>query len=55
MAWRCSGKSNTALIENLYRADIITSNVVRSAMSLTDRQFYVGKVWIRIIIDAIEF
>jgi len=43
MAWRCSGKSNTALIENLYKADIITSKVVRCAMSLTDRRCYVGK------------
>jgi protein-L-isoaspartate(D-aspartate) O-methyltransferase len=41
MAWRCSGTSNEELIFNLQKAEIVTSDVVRDAMLLTDRGIYV--------------
>lgn len=40
MAWRCSGRSNAELISNLYRAQLITSPVVREAMLAVDRAHY---------------
>lgn len=40
MAWRCSGKSNTALIDNLYKAGIIKSERVCAAMASVDRALY---------------
>jgi len=41
MAWRSSSNSNSGLIEQLKRNDIIKSTVVEQAMLLTDRANYV--------------
>lgn len=39
-AWRCSGRTNAELIQNLYKAQLITSSRVRDAMSTVDRAHY---------------
>lgn len=40
MAWRCSGRSNSELIANLFSAGLISSARVRDAMSTVDRAHY---------------
>ncbi|KAK1056641.1 hypothetical protein LTR74_014754 [Friedmanniomyces endolithicus] len=40
MAWRCSGPTNEALIENLTRNNLITQPRVQRAMLLVDRAHY---------------
>lgn len=40
MAWRCSGRTNTELIANLFNAGLITSPRVRDAMMSVDRAHY---------------
>ncbi|KAJ9604139.1 hypothetical protein H2200_011662 [Cladophialophora chaetospira] len=40
MAWRCSGRTNAELIQNLYTRGLITSPLVRDAMSSVDRAHY---------------
>lgn len=40
MAWRCSGRTNTDLITNLYKAQLIKSERVRTAMASVDRAHY---------------
>ena len=40
MAWRCTGATNADLIQNLFRASLITSPHVRNAMSAVDRAHY---------------
>lgn len=40
MAWRCSGRTNTELISNLYKANLITSDRVRASMTTVDRAHY---------------
>ncbi|CZR57446.1 related to protein-L-isoaspartate(D-aspartate) O-methyltransferase [Phialocephala subalpina] len=40
MAWRCSGNSNSELIENLFKADLIHSPLVKAAMMKVDRAHY---------------
>ncbi|KAH8645783.1 protein-L-isoaspartate O-methyltransferase [Xylariales sp. PMI_506] len=40
MAWRCTGKTNAELVENLYRAGLISSPVVRAAFLGVDRAHY---------------
>lgn len=40
MAWRCSGNSNAELIENLFKAELITSSKVKNAMMKVDRAHY---------------
>ncbi|XP_078494832.1 protein-L-isoaspartate(D-aspartate) O-methyltransferase [Ciona intestinalis] len=42
MAWRCHGKSNLDLINNLRKNGIITHDAVYAGMKLTDRKFYVS-------------
>lgn len=41
MAWRCSGRTNTELITNLYKSSLITTERVRTSMSSVDRAHYV--------------
>lgn len=41
MAWRCSGKTNSELIQNLKESGIIKHHKVFKAMMETDRGFYV--------------
>jgi protein-L-isoaspartate(D-aspartate) O-methyltransferase len=40
MAWRCSGRTNTELIQNLFSSGLITSPIVRDAMLAVDRAHY---------------
>lgn len=40
MAWRCSGTSNTELIENMHRAHLIKSPIVKAAFLRVDRADY---------------
>ncbi|PBP19715.1 protein-L-isoaspartate(D-aspartate) O-methyltransferase [Diplocarpon rosae] len=40
MAWQCSGRTNTELIDNLFKNGLITSSRVRDAMSNVDRAHY---------------
>ncbi|KAF7846185.1 hypothetical protein BT93_L4922 [Corymbia citriodora subsp. variegata] len=40
MAWTCSGSTNTALIENMAREGLITSDRVKKAMLSVDRAHY---------------
>ncbi|KAE8449979.1 hypothetical protein EG329_007118 [Mollisiaceae sp. DMI_Dod_QoI] len=40
MAWRCSGNTNAELIENLFKAELITSSKVKDAMMKVDRAHY---------------
>merc|ERR1711939_684708 len=40
MAWRCGGKTNAELIENLFKNNLITSSRVRDAMLNVDRAHY---------------
>lgn len=40
MAWTCSGRSQTELIENLVKTDIIKTLRVKEAMLATDRSIY---------------
>jgi len=40
MAWRCSGRSNAELINNLFSRGLITAPRVRDAMSAVDRAHY---------------
>ncbi|KAI8924551.1 L-isoaspartyl protein carboxyl methyltransferase [Entophlyctis helioformis] len=40
MAWRCSGASNSELVNNLIRSGIITSKRVEEAMRAVDRGFF---------------
>ncbi|RDA95677.1 hypothetical protein CP533_1257 [Ophiocordyceps camponoti-saundersi (nom. inval.)] len=40
MAWRCSGLSNAALVENLWRHGLITEEVVKEAFLRVDRAHY---------------
>ena len=40
MAWRCSGRTNAELINNLYKANLITSERVRNSMTSVDRAHY---------------
>ncbi|TVY87205.1 putative protein-L-isoaspartate O-methyltransferase [Lachnellula willkommii] len=40
MAWRCSGKTNVELIDNLFKNGLITSARVRDAMMKVDRAHY---------------
>lgn len=39
-AWRCSGRTNAELIQNLYKGQLITTSRVRDAMSSVDRANY---------------
>ncbi|KAL9647162.1 hypothetical protein ABK040_004878 [Willaertia magna] len=41
MAWRCSGKSNANLVENLMHGGLITSSVVKQTMLTVDRAWFV--------------
>ncbi|GAA5825639.1 hypothetical protein JCM11251_000318 [Rhodosporidiobolus azoricus] len=41
MAWRCSGDSNTALVDNLTRAGILSTPRVIQAFKKVDRKYYV--------------
>merc|ERR1712093_939634 len=38
--WRCGGKTNAELIENLFKNNLITSSRVRDAMLNVDRAHY---------------
>lgn len=38
MAWRCSGRTNAELVDNLFEAGIIKSERIRQAMKATDRK-----------------
>lgn len=40
MAWRCSGTTNTELIENLYKSNLITDPRVKEAFLKVDRAKY---------------
>lgn len=40
MAWRCSGKTNATLVDNLYQSGIISSKRVVSAMKSVDRAHF---------------
>ncbi|KAF4592312.1 hypothetical protein GQ602_002611 [Ophiocordyceps camponoti-floridani] len=40
MAWRCSGRSNAALVENLWRNGLITEAAVKEAFLRVDRAHY---------------
>eukprot|EP01063_Lacrimia_lanifica_P006658 TRINITY_DN14173_c0_g1_i1.p2 TRINITY_DN14173_c0_g1~~TRINITY_DN14173_c0_g1_i1.p2 ORF type:complete len:250 (+),score=90.29 TRINITY_DN14173_c0_g1_i1:71-751(+) len=40
MAWRCSGRSNAELIQNLVKGGVITRPAVEQAMLAVDRQHY---------------
>ncbi|CAL3971790.1 hypothetical protein PZA11_005077 [Diplocarpon coronariae] len=40
MAWQCSGRTNTELIDNLFKNGLITSSRVRDAMAKVDRAHY---------------
>ena len=40
MAWRCSGRTNTELIQNLFTQGLINSAIVRDAMLTVDRAHY---------------
>ncbi|PFH58610.1 hypothetical protein XA68_13451 [Ophiocordyceps unilateralis] len=40
MAWRCSGRSNAALVENLCRHGLISDSVVKEAFLRVDRGHY---------------
>ena len=40
MAWRCTGRTNAELITNLSTSGLITSPLVRSAMTSVDRAHY---------------
>jgi protein-L-isoaspartate(D-aspartate) O-methyltransferase len=40
MAWRCSGRTNAELIQNLFTQGLITSPLVRDAMTAVDRAHY---------------
>ncbi|RCI12327.1 hypothetical protein L249_0681 [Ophiocordyceps polyrhachis-furcata BCC 54312] len=40
MAWRCSGLSNAALVENLWRHGLITEELVKEAFLRVDRAHY---------------
>ncbi|KAH8593766.1 protein-L-isoaspartate O-methyltransferase [Bisporella sp. PMI_857] len=40
MAWRCSGKTNEELINNLYKNSLIKSPTVKAAMSKVDRAHF---------------
>ncbi|PHH74325.1 hypothetical protein CDD80_3164 [Ophiocordyceps camponoti-rufipedis] len=40
MAWRCSGRSNAALVENLWRHGLITEAAVKEAFLRVDRAHY---------------
>ncbi|TVY26464.1 putative protein-L-isoaspartate O-methyltransferase [Lachnellula hyalina] len=40
MAWRCSGKTNVELIDNLFKNGLITSARIRDAMMKVDRAHY---------------
>lgn len=40
MAWRCSGGSNAALVDNLWRHGLITDEAVREAFLRVDRAHY---------------
>jgi protein-L-isoaspartate(D-aspartate) O-methyltransferase len=44
MAWRCGGSSNTELVNNLFRANIIKSERVRDAMLKVDRKHYLPHI-----------
>jgi protein-L-isoaspartate(D-aspartate) O-methyltransferase len=41
-AWRCSGRSNAELVDNLFRGKLIKTQRVKDAMDQTDRAIYVG-------------
>ncbi|KAJ1504367.1 hypothetical protein HMI54_004607 [Coelomomyces lativittatus] len=41
MAWRCSGISNSKLIDNLFAAGIINKDRIRQAMLRVDRAYFV--------------
>ncbi|GAA5885536.1 hypothetical protein JCM6882_007457 [Rhodosporidiobolus microsporus] len=45
MAWRCSGDSNTALVDNLARAGILSTPRVVEAFKQVDRKHYVRAEW----------
>ncbi|KAI0121717.1 protein-L-isoaspartate O-methyltransferase [Xylariales sp. AK1849] len=40
MAWRSSGQSNVALVENMYKNSLITSPIVKAAFLKVDRAHY---------------
>ncbi|CEJ82994.1 hypothetical protein VHEMI03030 [[Torrubiella] hemipterigena] len=40
MAWQCSGRSNTELIENMWRRGLITDKAVKEAFLKVDRAHY---------------
>ncbi|PNY24606.1 Uncharacterized protein TCAP_05469 [Tolypocladium capitatum] len=40
MAWRCSGSSNAALIDNMWRHGLITDPAVKAAFERVDRAHY---------------
>ncbi|KPI44234.1 Protein-L-isoaspartate(D-aspartate) O-methyltransferase [Cyphellophora attinorum] len=39
-AWRCSGRSNAELVQNLFKGQLITSTRVRDSMASVDRAHY---------------
>ncbi|KAJ9469875.1 Protein-L-isoaspartate O-methyltransferase [Diplonema papillatum] len=41
MSWRCSGRSNAELVENMFRAELIRSPRVKAALLRIDRGNYV--------------
>ena len=41
MAWRCSGATNAALVDNLRNARLVKTAAVESALKATDRACYV--------------
>ena len=43
MAWRCSGRTNTELINNLYKSNLITADRVKASMISVDRANYAPK------------
>jgi len=41
MAWRCSGKTNAELIQNMQKSGLIKSNIIAEALKKVDRAHYV--------------
>ncbi|KAJ9469876.1 Protein-L-isoaspartate O-methyltransferase [Diplonema papillatum] len=41
MSWRCSGRSNAELVENMFRAELIRSPRVKATLLRIDRGNYV--------------
>ena len=54
MAWRSHGTDNKSLVENLYKNEIIKSNIVKEAMLQTDRAYYANSSLFICIITLFE-